>query len=127
MDVRAAMSQVVVTIGPAHSLRDAAKRMSNRNVGAAVVDDADGQGPGIITERDVLHALAGDVDPDVATVGDYLTRDLVVADPGWSLDAAAAAMMRGGFRHLVVVEGGRAIGIISVRDVLRALTGAPAG
>ena len=120
MFVRDAMSEIVLTLGPAHTLREAATRMSSRNVGAALVDDPDAPGPGILTERDVLHALAAGADPDVETVGEHLTREAVVADPSWSLDDAASAMLVGGFRHLVVMDDGRTVGIISVRDILRA-------
>lgn len=120
MDVRDAMTEVVLTIGPTHSLRDAATRMVARGVGAAIVADADSAGPGILTERDVLRALAAGADPDTAQAGDFRTPDAMVAHPGWSLDEAARTMLRGGFRHLIVVEDGRTIGVISVRDVLRA-------
>jgi CBS domain-containing protein len=93
--------------------------MSARRVGAAVILDADGSGPGILTERDLLDALAAGHDPDLETVAAHLTRDAVVVDPDWSLDEAAAAMLRGGFRHLVVTEKGETVGVLSVRDVLR--------
>lgn len=119
MQVRDAMSGRVVAVGPAHTLREAAKLMSARRVGAAVILDAEGAGPGIITERDLLDALAAGHDPDVETVEAHLTRDAVVVDPAWPLEEAAAAMVRGGFRHLVVTEGGGVIGVLSVRDVLR--------
>lgn len=119
MDVAQAMSEVVLTIGPAHTIREAARRMVDRHVGAAIVDDQDAQGPGILTERDVLRAIASGADPDTTEVGDYLTRDATVASPGMSLDQAAAIMLDGGFRHLVVVDGPRTVGVVSVRDVLR--------
>jgi CBS domain-containing protein len=122
MQVRDGMSKVVLTIGPGHTLHQAAALMSKRNVGAAVVMDPDGAGPGILTERDILHAVAGGQDPDTELVGDHLTAELVFAAPDWSLEEAAAAMVRGGFRHLVVVEGGEPSGIISVRDVVRCWT-----
>ena len=120
MQVRDAMSELVVTVGPAHTLRDAAKVMSARHVGAAIVLDEDGGGPGILTERDILDALADGADPDVEQVGAHLTSDAVVADPGWSLEDAASTMVRGNFRHLVVTSGGQVSGVLSVRDVLRA-------
>jgi CBS domain-containing protein len=122
MMVREAMSKVVLTIGPGHTLHQAAALMAKRNVGAAVVMDPDGAGPAIITERDILHAVAAGQDPDTELVCDHLTSDLVFAAPDWSLEEAAAAMVRGGFRHLVVVEGGEPSGIISVRDVVRCWT-----
>jgi CBS domain-containing protein len=84
MQVRDGMSTVVLTIGPQHTLRDAARLMSERNVGAAVVIDPDSPGIGIFTERDL--------------------------------------MVRGGFRHLIVTEGGDIAGVLSVRDVVRCWT-----
>lgn len=93
--------------------------MAARKVGAAVVHDADSEGYGILTERDVLRSIAAAQDPDVEIAGDHLTRDVVFADPEWSLDEAAAAMLRGGFRHLIVTSGGGVAGILSMRDVVR--------
>jgi CBS domain-containing protein len=122
MQVRDGMTPVVLTIGPSHTLRAAARLMSGREVGAAVVIDPDGHGPGIITERDLLNALGGDQDPDREMVADHLTRDVVLAAPGWSLEEAASAMVQGGFRHLLVVERGEMVGILSVRDVVRCWT-----
>ncbi len=120
MQVKDAMSTVVVTVGPAHTLRQAAKAMSGRRVGAAVILDGDSAGPGIFTERDLLDAIAQGCDPDAETVQSHLTAAAVVADPDWSLSEAGLAMVRGGFRHLVVVDGGEVTGVVSVRDVLRA-------
>jgi len=119
MHVRDGMSGMVVTVGPSHTLRDAARLMSDRKVGAAVVLDPDQPGPGIITERDVLHALAAGQDPDSEQVCDHLSAHLTFADPGWSLERAAEAMVRGNFRHLVVVDGGETVGVLSIRDVVR--------
>jgi CBS domain-containing protein len=79
-------------------------------------------GPGIITERDVLLSVAGGQDPDAEKVADHLTADLVFASPSWSLEQAAAAMVKGGFRHLVVVDAGETAGILSVRDIVRCWT-----
>src|ERR1700747_3076338 len=115
MQVREGMSEAVLTIGPRHTLRNAAKAMCRRNVGAAVVLDPDAHGPGVITERDILRAIGSGEDPDRETVADHLTPDLTFASPDWSLEQAAAAMVRGRFRHLVVVEGGELAGILSMR------------
>jgi CBS domain-containing protein len=122
MQVRDGMSSVVLTIGPQHTLREAARLMSERQVGAAVVIDPDAGGPGILTERDVLTSVGAGESPEVELVADHLTRDVVFAEPGWSLEEAAAAMVRGGFRHLIVVERGETMGILSVRDVVRCWT-----
>ena len=122
MQVREGMSTVVLTIGPGHTLRQASAQMAERNVGAAVVHDPDGMGPGIITERDVLISIAKGQDPDEERVADHLTAELVFAAPDWSLEQAAVAMVRGGFRHLVVMDGAETAGILSVRDVVRCWT-----
>ena len=122
MRVRDGMSEVIVTIGPGHSLREAAAAMTERRVGAAVVFDPDGQGPGVITERDVLRSVADGQNPEQELVANHLTADLVFASPEWSLERAAAAMVRGGFRHLIVVDAGELVGMLSMRDIVRCWT-----
>jgi CBS domain-containing protein len=122
MQVRDGMSSMVLTVGPGHTLRAAAGLMSQRHVGAAVVLDPDSPGPGILTERDVLDAIGQGQDPDTELVGDHLTNDVVFASPEWSLEEAAVAMVRGGFRHLIVCEQSEILGILSVRDVVRCWT-----
>jgi CBS domain-containing protein len=119
MLVRDAMTKVVLTVGPDHTLRQTARLMSARRVGSAIVVDPDGAGTGIITERDILYAIGAGLDPDVARTGDHLTWDVVYAAPSWTIEEAAAAMVRGGFRHLVVLDGSEVLGVISVRDILR--------
>jgi CBS domain-containing protein len=96
--------------------------MCRRNVGAAVVMDPDAAGPGVITERDILRAVGSGQDPDSERISDHLTSNLTFASPDWSLEQAAAAMVRGRFRHLVVVERGELAGILSMRDIVRAWT-----
>ncbi|MFF8508353.1 cyclic nucleotide-binding/CBS domain-containing protein [Streptomyces sp. NPDC015492] len=118
MLVRDAMSTVVLTIGPAHTLRQAARLMAARRVGAAVVLDGDA-GLGILTERDILKSLARDQNPDTETAGSHTTHDVVFAAPTWTLEEAAEAMTHGGFRHLVVLDGHGPVGIVSVRDIIR--------
>jgi CBS domain-containing protein len=117
------MSEVVLTVGPDHSLRDVAAAMWDRQVGAAVVMDPDAQGPGVITERDILRSVAGGESPEDERVGDHLTANLTFAHPDWSLERAAATMVRGGFRHLVVVEGSDLVGVLSMRDIVRVWCG----
>jgi CBS domain-containing protein len=119
MQVRDGMSKVVLTINPGHSLMDAAKLMTERSVGAAVVMDPDQPGPGIVTERDLLESVGRGQDPDKERVSGHLSADLTFASPEWSLERAAEAMVRGSFRHLVVVDGGDIIGILSMRDIVR--------
>jgi CBS domain-containing protein len=120
LTARDAMSNVVLSIGPTHTLREAAQRMSDRRVGAVVVMDPDHDQPGILTERDILDAVGKGQDVDVEQVHAHLTGDIVVAAPDWSLDRAAAAMVSGGFRHLVVCEGSDVVGMLSVRDIVAA-------
>jgi CBS domain-containing protein len=119
MHVRDGMSSVVLTVNPGHSLREAASAMAERRVGAAVVMDPEQPGPGILTERDLLQSIAKGQDPDHERVADHLSAQLTFAAPDWSLEAAAEAMVRGGFRHLVVVDGGEMRGILSMRDIVR--------
>src|SRR5881397_2955710 len=119
MQVKDGMSSLVVTVGPGHTLREAARLMAERKVGAAVVVDPDSPGPGIITERDILLAVAKEQDPGSELVGEHLTGDLIVAAPDWSLEQAAEAMIEGGFRHLLVVDGADLSGVLSMRDIVR--------
>jgi CBS domain-containing protein len=116
------MTEIVLTIGPSHTLRTASRLMAERKVGAAVVIDPEAAGPGILTERDVLESVAQGEDPDVERAADHLTAGIVLASPAWSLEEAAVAMIRGGFRHLVVVDGGDITGVVSMRDIVRCWT-----
>jgi len=116
------MSTVVLTIGPTHTLRQAAALMSTRRVGAAVVHDPDAGGIGILTERDILNSVGLGQSPDTERVHDHTTDDVVFATPSWTLEEAARAMTHGGFRHLIVLDQGAAIGIVSVRDIIRCWT-----
>jgi CBS domain-containing protein len=122
MQVRDGMSDVVLTVGPGHTLREAAELMTERAVGAAVVLDPDAPGPGVLTERDILRSVAAGEEPDEELVAAHLTSKLTFASPEWSLEQAAAAMVRGGFRHLVVVEGSELVGMLSMRDIVRCWT-----
>ena len=125
MRVRDAMSDVVLTIGPAHTLREAARLMSARRVGAAVVLDGSADGAGILTERDILDSIGAGQDPDTERVADHLTDQLIFATPDMTLQDAAVTMTRNGFRHLVVLDGGEVVGIVSVRDIVRQWAEAP--
>jgi len=91
MQVRNGMTDTVLTVGPGHTLRDAARQMTQRRVGAAVVNDPDAQGPGIITERDILESIGAGQNPDEEHVGDHLSANLTFASPDWSLERAAEA------------------------------------
>ena len=119
MKVRDGMTRLVLTIGPAHTLREAARLMSARRVGAAVVTDDQQAGVGILTERDILDSLGAGQDPDAELAAGHRTVDVVFASPEWTLQQAAETMVRSGFRHLVVIEGGEVIGLLSMRDIVR--------
>jgi CBS domain-containing protein len=119
MKVSEGMSRQVLTIGPAHTLREAARMMAARRVGAAVVVDPEHAGVGIITERDILNSVAAGESPEDELAAQHCTQDLVFAAGDWTLEDAAAAMVRGGFRHLVVVAGQDVIGLLSMRDIVR--------
>ena len=119
MEVSQGMSPTVLTVGPSHSLRDAARSMAEKGVGAAVVIDPEQPGPGILTERDLLDSVGAGESPDQEKVADHLSRNLTFAEPSWSLEYAAEAMVRGGFRHLIVVDGGDLKGVLSMRDIVR--------
>ncbi len=126
MEVREGMSEVVLTVGPGHTLRDAARMMSDKGVGAAIVVDEEAPGPGIISERDVLISIGGGQDPDVELVGDHMSASVITAAPDWSLERAATDMAARGIRHLVIVEGGELVGVLSMRDIMRVWTSAGA-
>jgi CBS domain-containing protein len=122
MEVRSGMSKVVLTVGPSHTLREAARRMSEKSVGAAVVIDEDAGGPGVVSERDILISIGRGEDPDAERVGDHMTGTVISAAPDWSLERAAVEMARRHIRHLVVVEGGELVGMLSMRDIVRVWT-----
>jgi CBS domain-containing protein len=110
------MTPDVLTLDPATSLVEAARRMNERRVGAVVVTEGD-RLVGIVTERDVLRAVAtGVVDGPVA---DAMTRSPETVAPDESAGQAAALMIHGGFRHLPVVDGGDVVGMVSIRDLVR--------
>jgi CBS domain-containing protein len=122
MLVRDGMNSIVVSVGPNHTLRETARRMTARGVGAAVVLSDEHPAPCIITERDILHSNGTGQDIDTELVRDHLTSEVVYASADWSLEQAAAAMVRGGFRHIIVLDGSEIAGILSMRDIVRCWT-----
>jgi signal-transduction protein with cAMP-binding, CBS, and nucleotidyltransferase domain len=116
------MSDISVTVGPAHTLREAARRMVERNTGAAIVEDSEAPAHGIVTERDLLNSIGAGEDPDTELVADHMTGSVITAAPDWSLERAAAEMSRRGVRHLVVFEGPELVGVLSMRDIVRCWT-----
>src|SRR5919106_2321789 len=122
MEVKEGMSPVVLSVGPSHTLRQAAQRMVEKGTGAALVIDEESPGPRIITERDVLLSVGNGQDPDSETVADHMSDSVIAAAPDWSLERAAAEMSRRGIRHLVVIEEGNLTGVLSMRDIVRVWT-----
>ena len=122
MQVREGMSSVVLTVGPSHTLRAAAKRMTEKSVGAAVVIDEESPGPAIVSERDILRSIGAGEDPDAELVRDHMSASVIAASPDWSLERAAMEMSRRHIRHLVVTEGGEVVGVLSMRDIMRVWT-----
>jgi CBS domain-containing protein len=123
MKVRDGMTRLVLTLGPAHTLREAARMMSARRVGAAVVIDSEHAGIGILTERDILDSIGAGQDPDTEVTAQHQTEHVVFATPDWTLQRAAETMVQAGFRHLVVVEGNEVTGLLSMRDIVRCWAG----
>ncbi|MPZ71007.1 MAG: CBS domain-containing protein [Actinobacteria bacterium] len=110
----------LVTVAPEHTLRSAAKVMSERGVGCAVVVEKE-KVAGIVTERDILHSIAAGDQVDEAKVNDVMTRDVVSGSPGWDVLQAVDAMVEGGFRHLLVMEMDEPVGILSLRDLMNVM------
>jgi len=120
------MSELVLTVGPAHTLREAAKMMVEKGTGAALVTDDERPVPCIVTERDLLESVGRGQDPDVELVSEHMSEGVVAAAPDWSLERAAAEMSTRGIRHLVVFDEGEIAGILSIRDIVRVWTSAGA-
>ena len=110
----------LVTIDPSATLQRSAKVMTDRGVGCAVVIENE-KVAGIVTERDILTAIANDQDVASTTVNEVMTRDVVSGAPGWDLLKAVKAMTDGGFRHLLVMEMDDPIGIVSLRDLMNSM------
>ena len=110
--------QTLTVLGSGDNVRSAAKRMVERNIGAAAVVD-NGKLNGIFSERDLMsRVVAAGLDPDVTAVGDVMTRELVVIEPKADIDTALQQMHTIGSRHLPVVEDGQLVGMLSIRDLL---------
>jgi CBS domain-containing protein len=126
MQVRDGMSEVVLTVGPGHTLREAAAMMAEKRIGAALVSDDETAVARIVTERDILLSVGAGEDPDSERVADHMSGSVIAASPDWSLERAAAEMSRRGIRHLVVYEGPELVGVLSMRDIVRVWTTAGA-
>ena len=122
MQVKDGMSEVVLTVGPTHTLREAASMMAEKQIGAALVSDDETPVARILTERDILLSLGAGEDPDAERVGDHMSDSVIAASPDWSLERAAAEMSRRGIRHLVIYDGPELVGVLSMRDIVRVWT-----
>src|SRR3954463_7481009 len=100
------MSSVVLAVGPGHTLRETATKMTEKGTGAALVFDDESPAPRIITERDILNAVGTGKDPDDEKVADHMSESVISAEPSWSLEQAAEEMVQRGIRHLVIVDRG---------------------
>jgi CBS domain-containing protein len=114
---RAHMSRDLLTVSPRDSLSEVAQRMVDRDVGAVLVMDGS-ELAGILTERDVLRAVAAGIE-DETVVADWMTRDPETMEPDDTTQHAAVLMIHGGFRHLPLVEGSNVVGMLSIRDLMR--------
>ena len=111
----------VITVTPATSVTDIARIIASRRIGAVVVCEGDHLA-GIVSERDVVKVISAQGEAALRlTAADIMTKDVTTATPSTTVNEAMAMMDAGYFRHLPVVENGKMVGIISVRDVVRAL------
>ncbi|MDQ4027360.1 MAG: CBS domain-containing protein [Actinomycetota bacterium] len=113
-----AMSTDLLLAAPEETLGEAAEKMRARGVGAALVMDA-GRLVGILTERDLLNAVASRADASEARVREWMTETLITAPREMPIGRAASIMVTRGVRHLPIIDGGRTIGIVSLHDVVR--------
>jgi CBS domain-containing protein len=111
------MSRDLLTVAPDETLSQVAQRMVERDVGAVLVMTGT-ELAGILTERDVLRAVAAGIRDDTR-VSDWMTSDPETMEPGDTTQHAAVLMIHGGFRHLPLVEGDDVVGMLSIRDLMR--------
>ena len=122
MRVSVGMSDVVLRVGPGHTLREAAVKMTDQGIGAAIVEDEEWPVPRIVTERDVLKAIGRGLDPDTEKVRDHMSESVITASPEWSMERAAMEMSRRNIRHLAIYRDGELVGVLSMRDIMKAWT-----
>ena len=111
------MSRSLLTVEPGLGLKAVAERMVAKDVGAVLVIEH-GRLVGILTERDILRAVAGGISDDTL-VSDWMTRDPETMDPDETTQTAAVLMIHGGFRHMPIVDGDEVVGMLSIRDLMR--------
>ena len=111
------MSRDLLTVAPGMPVVSVAQRMAERNVGAVLVLE-DGRLAGIMTERDLMRAVARGLRDD-AVVADCMTASPETIAPDDTIEHAAVLMIHGGYRHLPVVDGGAVVGVLSMRDLVQ--------
>ena len=111
------MSRSLLTVEPGLGLKAVAERMVAKDVGAVLVIEH-GRLVGILTERDILRAVAGGITDDTL-VSDWMTRDPETMAPDETTRQAAVLMIHGGFRHMPIVDGDEVVGMLSIRDLMR--------
>lgn len=121
MTIRQLIGGEVVSTLPKRTLREAARLMAAQNVGALAVEH-DGLLSGILTERDVIRACGDGADLDATNVDEWMTQDPDSLEPDVAVDDAAEWMLAAGYRHLPIVEGTQIVGMVSIKDLLWALT-----
>jgi CBS domain-containing protein len=112
------MTGDLVSVAPEDTLGEAAEQMAGQGVGSAIVLDH-GRLIGILTERDLLKAVAGRVHTSEARVREWMTEDPITASESTTGEEAIRTMLDHGFRHLPVVEGGRTVGVVSLRECIQ--------
>ncbi len=111
------MSRSLLTVEPGLGLQAVAERMVAKDVGAVLVIEH-GRLVGILTERDIMRAVAGGI-TDETLVSDWMTRDPETMEPDETTRQAAVLMIHGGFRHMPIVDGDEVVGMLSIRDLMR--------
>ncbi len=111
------MSRDLLTVAPGDRLTEVAQRMVDRDVGAVLVMEGESLA-GILTERDILRAVAAGIQDDTL-VSDHMTRDPETMSPDDTTEHAAVLMIHGGFRHMPLVEGDQVVGVLSIRDLMK--------
>jgi len=117
--LRDVMRADYISVEPQDTLGEVAQRMVEGRTGSAIVKDF-GRMIGILTERDMLKAMAGRVHTSEARVREWMTADPITASPETTTDEAAQTMLENGFRHLPVMERGAVVGVVSLRRVVGA-------
>lgn len=124
--IRDIMSTDLLAVDPSTTVAQAATMMAQHHVGSALVCEED-RLVGIFTERDIVRALSHDFDAPGHPVGSWMTRNPTTVGPDTTVEEALDRMLTGGFRHLPVETEGKAVGVVSMRDISRASAQRPEG